>query len=86
MCRRVMCSQIIIITIIIAIIIAFIFIIMIIMIMIMIMIISIIIIAFFCFFLSCSRPIKYQMRGSRKQTTVSLGGDGWVADVLLLME
>ena len=85
-----MCSQIIIITIIIAIIIAFIFIIMIIlimiMIMIMIMIISIIIIAFFCFFLSCSRPIKYQMRGSRKQTTVSLGGDGWVADVLLLMK
>ena len=84
MSRRVMCSQIIIITIIIAIIIAFIFIIMII--MIMIMIISIIIIAFFCFFLSCSRPIKYQMRGSRKQTTVSLGGDGWVADVLLLMK
>ena len=72
-----MSSQIIIITIIIAIIIAFIFIIMIIMIMIMIMIISIITDhCVFLFFLSCSQPIKYQMRGSRKQTTVSLGGDG----------
>lgn len=70
-----MCSQIIIITIIIGIIIAFIFMIMII--MIMIMIISIITDhCVFLFFLSCSRPIKYQMRGSRKQTTVSLGGDG----------
>ena len=76
MCRRVMCSQIIIITIIIAIIIAFIFIIMIIMIMIMIMIISIIIIAFFCFFFLAVGPSSIKCAGQGNKPPYPSGGMG----------
>lgn len=71
MCRRVMCSQIIIITIIIAIIIAFIFII-----MIMIMIISIIIIAFFCFFFLAAGPSSIKCAGQGNKPPYPSGGMG----------
>lgn len=74
MSRRVMCSQIIIITIIIAIIIAFIFIIMII--MIMIMIISIIIIAFFCFFFLAAGPSSIKCAGQGNKPPYPSGGMG----------
>lgn len=72
MSRRVMCSQIIIITIIIAIIIAFIFIIMII----MIMIISIIIIAFFCFFFLAAGPSSIKCAGQGNKPPYPSGGMG----------
>ena len=72
MSRRVMCSQIIIITIIIAIIIAFIFIIMII----MIMIISIIIIAFFCFFFLAAGPSSIKCAGQGNKPPYPSGGVG----------
>ena len=74
MSRRVMCSQIIIITIIIAIIIAFIFIIMII--MIMIMIISIIIIAVFCFFFLAAGPSSIKCAGQGNKPPYPSGGMG----------
>lgn len=74
MSRRVMCSQIIIITIIIAIIIAFIFIIMII--VIMIMIISIIIIAFFCFFFLAAGPSSIKCAGQGNKPPYPSGGMG----------
>ena len=74
MSRRVMCSQIIIITIIIAIIIAFIFIIMII--MIMIMIITIIIIAFFCFFFLAAGPSSIKCAGQGNKPPYPSGGMG----------